>query len=111
MIFLQGNSLSKSYGVENIFKNVSIAITDKDKAGLVGPNGIGKSTLLKCLVGDEEIDEGTISKAKDIRIGYLPQSTSIVEMDRPLIDFIMDEFEQAFELAASGNSGKIILYP
>jgi ATP-binding cassette subfamily F protein 3 len=94
MIVLQANNLAKSYGVENIFTNVSFTITNKDRVGLVGPNGVGKSTLLKCLVGVEEPDEGTIFKAKDVKIGYLPQSIRLeAEINRPLIDYVMDEFE------------------
>ncbi len=98
MIVLQGNSLSKSYGAKTIFDNISLTITDQDKAGLVGPNGIGKSTLLKCLIGEEEVEQGVISKAKDIRIGYLSQFADVLEEDKPLLDFVMDEFSDLMGL-------------
>ncbi len=98
MIVLQGNSLSKSYGAETVFKDISLAITNKDKAGLVGPNGVGKSTLMKCLVGEESIDEGIIIKAKNIKIAYLAQSSSMMEMDMILLDYVMDEYSDLVKM-------------
>ena len=67
--------VGKSFGAELIFSGVSFQIDEHDRIGLVGPNGAGKTTLLKLLDGDEEPDEGTISIARNTRIGYLTQHT------------------------------------
>jgi len=65
--------VGKSFGAERIFSGVSFQIDEHDRIGLVGPNGAGKSTLLNLLAGREEPDEGTIARARNIRIGYLTQ--------------------------------------
>ncbi len=93
MIILQGNNLSKSYGVENIFKNISLIVRQGEKIGLVGPNGVGKSTLLKCLMKEETIDEGLITYGKGIKIGYLPQAVGIIEGEKPLFDYVLEEYQ------------------
>src|SRR6266516_2468626 len=67
--------ISKSFGAERIFDNVSFQINEDDRIGLVGPNGAGKSTLLDILARREEADEGTVATARNTRIGYLVQVT------------------------------------
>lgn len=66
--------VGKSFGAERIFGGVSFQIDAQDRIGLVGPNGAGKTTLLNLLGGYEEPDEGTISVARNLRIGYLVQN-------------------------------------
>ena len=65
--------VGKSFGAERIFSNVTFQIDAHDRIGLVGPNGAGKTTLLNILAGREEPDEGTVSIARNTRIGYLTQ--------------------------------------
>ena len=60
-----------------IFKDLSWSIGDHDRIGLVGPNGVGKSTLLKAITGEVQPDSGTISLYKGTRLGYLPQSIDL----------------------------------
>src|SRR5713101_6753858 len=67
--------VGKSFGAERIFDGVSFQIDEHDRIGLVGPNGAGKSTLLNLLAGREEPDEGHIAMARNLRIGYLTQTT------------------------------------
>ncbi len=76
-MILSLKNLSKSYGMITILDNVSCTINDKDRVGLVGSNGVGKSTLLHILTGQEEADRGTITYAPSIEVGYLPQTTPI----------------------------------
>ncbi len=73
MEILKINELSKSYGDKTLFKNASFVITEKSRIGLVGKNGVGKSTLLKILSNQETQDSGEIIKKPDIKIGYLEQ--------------------------------------
>ena len=69
--------LGKSFGIREIFSNVSFTIRQGERLALVGPNGAGKSTLMKCILGIEEHDEGVIVKDSSITIGYLQQDVNL----------------------------------
>ena len=69
--------LGKSFGVRQVFTNVSFEIKEGERLGLVGPNGAGKSTLLKCILGLEELDEGQVVKSPVASIGYLQQDVNL----------------------------------
>ncbi len=73
MSVLVARELAKSYGALDVFVGVSVRIEHGDRIGLVGPNGQGKTTLLKILAGIEEPSAGTVTRARGLRIGYLPQ--------------------------------------
>src|SRR6185436_19127223 len=70
---LQLSSAGKRYGHKLLFEGADWMITPRDRVGLVGANGTGKSTLLKILAGTESLDYGLVSRAKGISAGYLPQ--------------------------------------
>ncbi len=69
----QLNDLSKSFGGRTLFRDVIWQIMPGDRWGLVGPNGVGKTTLLKIFAGDERADTGTITRPKASTLGYLAQ--------------------------------------
>ena len=68
--------VSKSFGAQTLFEDVSLQINDGDRYALVGPNGAGKSTLFKLVMGKEEPDDGEVALRTGIRFGYLPQESS-----------------------------------
>src|SRR6266849_9887476 len=70
---IQLSSAGKRYGHKLLFEGVDWMLTPRDRIGLVGANGTGKSTLMKILAGLETLDYGSISTAKGISAGYLPQ--------------------------------------
>jgi ATP-binding cassette, subfamily F, member 3 len=70
---LQLTGAGKRFGHKLLFEELDWLITPKERAGLVGGNGTGKSTLLKVISGTEQLDYGTMSAMKGIRLGYLPQ--------------------------------------
>ncbi|MGJ7913312.1 ribosomal protection-like ABC-F family protein [Neobacillus sp. LXY-1] len=74
-VVLKVKGLSKSYNLQNIFKNVDFDIKYGDRIGLVGYNGTGKTTLAKILSGKEEPDQGHIESSINLKIGYLSQSS------------------------------------
>lgn len=73
------NQVCTSYLDKPILKDLSFTINEKDKIGIVGINGIGKSTLLKTILGDIELDSGIIYKKKDLKVAYLPQNPEFNE--------------------------------
>ena len=70
---LQLTGAGKRFGHKLLFDELDWLITPKERAGLVGSNGTGKSTLLKVIAGMEQLDYGSLSATKGMRIGYLPQ--------------------------------------
>ena len=85
MSLITANNLSKSFGPMDLFSGVSFAIPKGSRLALVGPNGCGKTTLLRILVGLDEPSGGKISRAKAVRIGYLPQEAEF-EMEGTVWD-------------------------
>jgi len=70
---IQLSGAGKRYGHKLLFEDADWLITPESRIGLVGANGTGKSTIMKILAGSESLDYGTISRAKGISTGYLPQ--------------------------------------
>src|SRR6202142_3152461 len=70
---IQLSGAGKRYGHKLLFENADWLITPESRIGLVGANGTGKSTIMKILAGSESLDYGTVSRAKGITTGYLPQ--------------------------------------
>src|SRR5580704_16278690 len=70
---IQLSGAGKRFGHKLLFENLNWLITPKERAGLVGANGTGKTTLLKCLSGIESLDYGSLSITRGLRSGYLPQ--------------------------------------
>jgi len=73
MSILSVENLTKSYGDKVLFEDISFTIADKQRIGLIGVNGTGKSTLLKIIVGIETAENGQVTHANKFQIEYLPQ--------------------------------------
>ena len=72
--YLQIENLTKSFGDNLLFENISFGISDNQRVALIAKNGTGKTTLLNIIAGKEDYDAGLISFKRDLRIGYLEQS-------------------------------------
>ena len=83
MSLITATSLSKSFGDFDLFSGITFTVAKGARMTLVGPNGVGKTTLLRILVGEDEASSGTVAGAKGVRIGYLPQEADF-EMDGTL---------------------------
>lgn len=79
MSILQAENLYKTYGEKVLFDHISFSIAAKQRIGLIGVNGTGKSTLLKVISGIETADSGEITHSNSLRIEYLPQQPELVE--------------------------------
>jgi ATP-binding cassette, subfamily F, member 3 len=91
MILLQAVDISKSFGVDPILSGIHLQIQSGERIGLVGVNGVGKSTLLKILTGRMLPDHGEIRKGKEVQLGYLAQNSGL-ESERKIWDEMISVF-------------------
>lgn len=70
--------MTKAFGGRVLFEDVSLQVNRDDRIGLVGPNGAGKSTLFSLILGNDTPDAGSVSRERNVTIGYLPQETTAV---------------------------------
>ncbi|MEA4884107.1 MAG: ABC-F family ATP-binding cassette domain-containing protein [Clostridia bacterium] len=78
MLLAAISSVSKSFGDHTVFKDASFQVHSGECVAVFGPNGCGKSTMLKMIIGQVEPDSGHVWRAPDLAVGYLPQSPSFV---------------------------------
>src|SRR6185436_9422255 len=91
------DEVSLFFGDRMIFDAVSLRLGHGDRLGLIGPNGSGKTTLLKVIAGEQEIDDGSVTRANGVRIAWLPQDLAIAG-GRSLIDMILSSVPGRREL-------------
>lgn len=84
------HDVSKGYDGKDLLRNFSYTVLRNQRLGIIGPNGCGKSTLIKMIAGLEQPDEGTIEIGETIRIGYLAQEEPDMNTDRRVIDYVKD---------------------
>ena len=96
-MILACQNISKSFGTDEILKNVSFHIEENEKAAIVGINGAGKSTLLKIIMKQETADEGNVILAKDRTIGYLSQYQDI-SGDNTIYEEILDSKRELIQM-------------
>lgn len=89
---LMVEDLKKSYGENLIFENVSMNVYKKDKVGIIGPNGVGKSTLFKILNNKIDKDQGEVKFGSRVIVSYFDQEMENLNSDNTVIDEIWDNF-------------------
>ncbi|QSX05759.1 ABC-F type ribosomal protection protein [Sedimentibacter sp. zth1] len=95
MIEIGISNLAKSFGVDKIFENITFDIKEKERVGIVGKNGVGKTTLMKIIYGDEDASNGQVSIRKGLKIGYLEQVPNYSE-DVLAIDILHEAFRDVY---------------
>jgi ATP-binding cassette subfamily F protein 3 len=96
---LSVQNMTVSFGGESLFSDISFRLATGDRVGLVGKNGAGKSTLLHLIAKDQEPTSGSISKEKDIRLGFLRQDIDF-EKGRTVLEEAYQAFEEIKQLEA-----------
>ena len=91
------SNISYFIGGRALFENASAFIRPDDKIGLIGLNGRGKSTLLKLIIGDLTLDQGSISKGKECTIGFLNQDLLSFQSDDAILTVAMEAFKDAVD--------------
>ena len=92
------NNISYFIGGRALYRNITLQIKPKDKIGLIGANGTGKSTLLKVITGELTADEGNIQKSKDCSIGFLNQDLLSFQSEESILSVAMEAFEEATKI-------------
>lgn len=96
-MILSCQNISKAFVENQVLKNISFHIEDYEKAAIVGINGAGKTTLLRILMGEITPDEGTVVLAKDKKVGYLAQN-STVDSERTIYDELLSVKQELIHL-------------
>ncbi|MCK4864861.1 MAG: ATP-binding cassette domain-containing protein [Gammaproteobacteria bacterium] len=85
-IVIEVEGISKSFADKTIVKSLSTKIMRGDRIGILGPNGVGKSTLLKMLLGELEPDTGTVSLGTKLSVAYFDQQRAVLDLEKTVAD-------------------------
>ena len=129
---LEVEALSKGFGDKPLFKNLNLLVEVGERVAVIGPNGIGKTTLLRCLAGDLESDAGTVKWSENTDLGYFAQDHAAdFANDMPLFDwmtlwrkpgddeqvirgtlgrllFSQDEIKKSVKVISGGEQGRML---
>ena len=105
---LQLTEMSKSFGEKHLFHDLTLRVRAGDRVALIGPNGVGKSTLIKIIVGEEQPDTGFIRYGSNVDIGYYDQHQSTLHADKTVLDEIWDRFPQMEQSNVRGALGMFL---
>lgn len=94
MNLIQVNKIYKQFNGEDILKDINFNVENNDKIGLIGLNGVGKSTLIKILLGKENFDSGTLFVDPNIKIGYLSQNNDFTSEENTVYEELFTIFSK-----------------
>ncbi len=95
---INAQKISKAFGANPLFQDVSFTVSEGDRIGLIGPNGSGKSTLLRILAGTESPDSGNLASRKRLRLSYVEQDSTFEAGDT-----VQSVVERALQRSATGD--------
>ncbi|MBE7468339.1 MAG: ABC transporter ATP-binding protein [Anaerolineae bacterium] len=94
MTVLTTHNLGKHYGAQDVFEGLTLSVNQGDRIALVGPNGEGKTTLLRILAGLEQPSAGAVHTAKGLKLGYLEQHPSLISTGGTLWELALSAFAE-----------------
>lgn len=94
---LKINNLAFQYEKKDVFSNVTFHVNRAERIALVGPNGVGKTTLLKTIIGRLEPDDGTIQGGTNVKIGYYDQEQQMLSSKKRVLDELWDDYPNVNE--------------
>ncbi len=97
MTLVTCRNIEKSYGIHQLFKDLSLGFGEDERTGLIGPNGSGKSTLLKIIAGAEEPDDGEVIRRRGVRVVYMGQEDRFpanITVEEALYSAVRDETDE-----------------
>lgn len=98
-------NVSLGFGKKTLFNNLNLRVAEGDRVGLIGPNGSGKTSLFRLIMGEQTVDYGSVRSRREARLGYLPQDLDINNC-KPLLKFITDSIPGRVELEAELTSNE-----
>ena len=109
MPLLNTIDLGKSYGPRDLFDHITLSVPHRARIGLVGPNGVGKTTLFRLILGQEEPSRGRVEKSRSLQIGYLAQEaifeSNLTLWEECLLPICRSHHPSAGALPAGGAVG------
>ena len=102
---LMVEELSKGYDGRTLFEHVKMHVRAGDRIALIGDNGVGKSTLIKCLIGEEKPDGGTVRYGAGVDIGYYDQHQAHLHESKTVLDEVWDDFRRMDQTEIRGALG------
>ena len=102
---LMAEELKKGFDGRTLFEHVKLHLRAGDRIALIGDNGVGKSTLFKCLIGEEQFDEGTVRLGTGVDIGYYDQHQAHLHDSKSVLDEVWDEFPRLEQSQVRGALG------
>ena len=102
---LMAEELKKGFNGRTLFEHVKLHLRAGDRMALIGDNGVGKSTLFKCLIGEEQFDEGTVRLGTGVDIGYYDQHQAHLHESKSVLDEVWDEFPRLEQSQVRGALG------
>ena len=107
---LEVSKLTKSYGPQRVLKDVSLTVRRGERVAILGPNGLGKSTLLKIVMGQVEADAGTVRFGHEARVGYFAQDHHEVLRDAAMtpLDYIWEACPSEATTFVRGQLGRVL---
>ena len=100
--------LSKGYGEKQLFSSLNMHVRAGDRIALIGPNGVGKSTLIKLITGDETPDTGDIRYGSNVDVGYYDQHQSSLDPNKTVLDEVWDRFPRMEQSDVRGALGMFL---
>ena len=105
---LQTEGLEKSFGERTLFRDVKMHIRAGERIALIGDNGTGKTTLLRCLTGEEKPDHGSIRWGSGVDIGYYDQHQAGLHEQKTVLDEVWDRFPRMEQYEVRGALGMFL---